>query len=120
MEDAARLVEASEHVTGTDKETMEKERFEQDDSEREEEMEENDEKEEEEGEEEEEEEDVYMLQFDGDMDPLGFAQGDNHGVELYQQFERLEYEALAERKRKAIHEKEQSWGTNPSILIVDS
>lgn len=70
--------------------------------------------EEEEGDEEEEEErdegegeEGYRL-FDGEMDPLDFIQEDPNGIELYQQFERLEYEALAERKRKALHE-QQSW-----------
>ncbi|PKA57187.1 putative UDP-N-acetylglucosamine--peptide N-acetylglucosaminyltransferase SEC [Apostasia shenzhenica] len=45
----------------------------------------------------------YALPFNGAIDPLGFAQGGGayEGVELYQQFERLEYETLAERKRKA-------------------
>ncbi|KAH7678945.1 HCP-like protein [Dioscorea alata] len=39
------------------------------------------------------------------MDPLGLAQeGVDGGVELYRQFERLEYEALAERKRKALQD----------------
>ncbi|GAB4839589.1 hypothetical protein Ancab_029112 [Ancistrocladus abbreviatus] len=35
------------------------------------------------------------------MNPLDFVEDDASGVQLYQQFERLEYEALAERKRKA-------------------
>ncbi|RZS14278.1 hypothetical protein BHM03_00045995, partial [Ensete ventricosum] len=62
--------------------------------------------EEEEDEEEEDEDEGYTLRFDGDTDPLGLVQEDNHGVDLYQQFERLEYEALAERKRKAVSQKE--------------
>ncbi|PKU85728.1 hypothetical protein MA16_Dca018583 [Dendrobium catenatum] len=48
-------------------------------------------------------EEDYTLQFEGD--PLGFVQeGDHEGTELYQHFERLEYEALAERKRKALQQ----------------
>ncbi|THU53836.1 hypothetical protein C4D60_Mb10t18610 [Musa balbisiana] len=62
--------------------------------------------EEEEDEDEEEDDEGYTLRFDGDTDPLGLVQEDNHGVDLYQQFERLEYEALAERKRKAVSQKE--------------
>ncbi|KAH7678991.1 RNA polymerase III transcription factor TFIIIC protein [Dioscorea alata] len=39
------------------------------------------------------------------MDPLGLAQeGVDGGVELYRQFKRLEYEALVERKRKALQD----------------
>ncbi|KAH7667044.1 RNA polymerase III transcription factor TFIIIC protein [Dioscorea alata] len=54
---------------------------------------------------EEEEEEEYRLEFDVEMDPLGLAQeGVDGGVELYRQFERLEYEALAERKRKALQD----------------
>ncbi|KAH7658015.1 RNA polymerase III transcription factor TFIIIC protein, partial [Dioscorea alata] len=50
-------------------------------------------------EEEEEEEEEYQLEFDVEMDPLGLAQeGVDGGVELYSQFERLEYEALDEWK----------------------
>ncbi|XP_043690462.1 general transcription factor 3C polypeptide 3 isoform X2 [Telopea speciosissima] len=69
---------------------------------------------EEEGEEEEEEEDndeegeedmedgEYTLRFEGEMDPLDFTEDDANGYQPYQQFERLEYEALAEKKRKAL------------------
>ncbi|KAJ0961110.1 hypothetical protein J5N97_000925 [Dioscorea zingiberensis] len=50
-------------------------------------------------------EEDYRLEFDVEMDTLGLAQeGVDGGVELYRQFERLEYEALAERKRKALQE----------------
>ncbi|XP_010930397.1 uncharacterized protein [Elaeis guineensis] len=73
------------------------------------EVEEEEEWEEEEEGDEGEEEEGYRLQFDGEMDPLDFVQEDANGVELYQQFERLEYEALAERKRKALLE-QQSCG----------
>ncbi|XP_042459808.1 uncharacterized protein LOC122043304 isoform X2 [Zingiber officinale] len=83
------------------------ERFEGDGGDRgEEEMEEDDGGEEEEWEEDDgEDEEGYRLLFDGDMDPIGFAQDENHGIELYQKFERREYEALAERKRKALQER---------------
>ncbi|CAL9099031.1 unnamed protein product [Musa textilis] len=67
---------------------------------------EGEEEEEEEEDEEGDDDEGYTLRFDGDMDPLGLVQEDNHGVDLYQQFERLEYEALAERKRKAVSQKE--------------
>ncbi|XP_068658624.1 uncharacterized protein [Aristolochia californica] len=66
----------------------------------------------EEEEEEEEEEDVedgeerlYTLQFEGGMNPLDFVENDASGALPYQQFERLEYEALAERKRKALKDR---------------
>ncbi|KAK9095770.1 hypothetical protein Sjap_021267 [Stephania japonica] len=61
-------------------------------------------------EEEEEDEEVdvedgeYTLRFEGEVNPLDFIEDDAHGVQPYQQFERLEYEALAEKKRKAISE----------------
>ncbi|XP_072950353.1 uncharacterized protein [Typha angustifolia] len=58
----------------------------------------------EEEEEEEEEDEEYILQFDEETNPLYLVEGDSNGVELYRQFERLEYEALAERKRKALDE----------------
>ncbi|XP_077231618.1 tetratricopeptide repeat (TPR)-containing protein [Tasmannia lanceolata] len=69
------------------------------DAEREVEIEDGDEEDDEE-EEEDLDEGEYTLRFEGEMDPLDFAQDD-----AYQQFERLEYEALAERKRKAIKER---------------
>ncbi|KAJ7521433.1 hypothetical protein O6H91_19G054300 [Diphasiastrum complanatum] len=49
--------------------------------------------------------DEYELRFEGDMDPLAFAEEDESGNLPYQQFERLEYEALAARKRKALAQK---------------
>ena len=48
----------------------------------------------------EEEEDEYSLLFEGEMDPLRFAEEDENGKLPYEQFQRLEYEALAARKRK--------------------
>ncbi|CAM6088014.1 unnamed protein product [Calypogeia fissa] len=44
----------------------------------------------------------YQLQFETGMDPLAFAEEDESGVAPFQQFERLEYEVLAARKRKAL------------------
>ncbi|KAG9455032.1 hypothetical protein H6P81_007936 [Aristolochia fimbriata] len=61
----------------------------------------------EEGEEEDDDDDdaedeLYTLRFENGMNPLDFVENDASGVLPYQQFERLEYEALAERKRKAL------------------
>ncbi|ERM99764.1 hypothetical protein AMTR_s00099p00131860 [Amborella trichopoda] len=50
----------------------------------------------------EEEEDECFALFEGDMDPLGFADANESVIETFEKFERLEYEALAERKRKGI------------------
>ena len=49
-------------------------------------------------------EDAYTLRFDEEDDPLAFAEDDSSGIQPYQQFERLEnhYEALADKKRKAL------------------
>jgi hypothetical protein len=47
-----------------------------------------------------EDEDEYSLLFEGEMDPLRFAEEDENGKLPYEQFQRLEYEALAARKRK--------------------
>lgn len=52
-------------------------------------------------EEEEEEEEEYTFRFQNEMSPLDFVGNNDSGVQRYQQFERLEYEALADRKRKA-------------------
>jgi hypothetical protein len=46
------------------------------------------------------EDDEYELRFEGEMDPLRFAEEDETGKLPYEQFQRLEYEALAARKRK--------------------
>ncbi|XP_059631065.1 uncharacterized protein LOC132273957 isoform X2 [Cornus florida] len=49
---------------------------------------------------------AYTFEFNGDMDPLAFTEDDACGVQPYEQFERMEheYEALAEKKRKALAE----------------
>lgn len=69
------------------------------------------EEEEEGGEEEEDDDDYdgdgdgdgeYVFQFGSGMDPLDFTKDDDSGLQPYQQFERLEYEALAEKKRKGL------------------
>lgn len=46
------------------------------------------------------EDDEYNLVFEDEMDPLRFAEEDENGKLPYEQFQRLEYEALAARKRK--------------------
>ncbi|GLJ14841.1 hypothetical protein SUGI_0241430 [Cryptomeria japonica] len=51
-------------------------------------------------EEDEEDEEEYTLRFQGEMDPLAFAENDQSGAQPYEQFQRLEYETLAARKRK--------------------
>ncbi|KAM7471099.1 hypothetical protein LguiA_009282 [Lonicera macranthoides] len=68
------------------------------------EQEDDSEAEEEEEEEEEEEGGTYKFRFDGEMDPLDFAEDDAFGVQPYQQFERWEheYEVLAAKKRKSL------------------
>ncbi|KAI3726599.1 hypothetical protein L1987_66397 [Smallanthus sonchifolius] len=52
--------------------------------------------------EEEEDEDTYTLRFEGDINPLALTEVDANGVHPYQHLERMEYEALADKKRKAI------------------
>ncbi|KAL2936929.1 General transcription factor 3C polypeptide 3 [Bienertia sinuspersici] len=51
---------------------------------------------------EEEEEEECLVRFKGDINPLDFVEDGTSQIQLYQQFERLEYEALAEKKRKAL------------------
>lgn len=51
-------------------------------------------------EEEEEEEEECALRFEGEMSPLEFVKDGTSQVQLYQQFERLEYEALEVKKHK--------------------
>ncbi|OWM77222.1 general transcription factor 3C polypeptide 3 isoform X2 [Punica granatum] len=53
-------------------------------------------------EEEEEEEEGYAFRFESGMNPLDFTHEDATGLQPYERFERLEYEALAEKKRKAL------------------
>ncbi|KAI3898536.1 hypothetical protein MKW92_031125 [Papaver armeniacum] len=52
--------------------------------------------------EEDEDNDAFTLRFHGEMNPLDFTEDDGVGVEPYQKFERLEYEALAGKKRKLL------------------
>ncbi|CAA7405089.1 unnamed protein product [Spirodela intermedia] len=49
--------------------------------------------------------DEYHFQFEGGMDPLDVVEADAIEVEPYRLFERLEYEALAEKKRKSLLQK---------------
>ncbi|KAL3694342.1 hypothetical protein R1sor_007993 [Riccia sorocarpa] len=59
--------------------------------------------EEEDGEgEENEDNDEYQLEFETGMDPLAFAEANESGVMPFEQFQKMEYEALAARKRKAL------------------
>ncbi|XP_028782473.1 general transcription factor 3C polypeptide 3 [Neltuma alba] len=43
----------------------------------------------------------YTFRFEDGINPLDFVENNDSGVQSYQQFERLENEALADRKRKA-------------------
>ncbi|KAG2713980.1 hypothetical protein I3760_03G004500 [Carya illinoinensis] len=73
--------------------------------EEEEEEEEEGQEEEEEGGEEEDNDDEgeYTFRFKDGINPLDFVEDDaDSGVQPYEQFERLEYEALAEKKRKSL------------------
>lgn len=64
---------------------------------------EDEEEEEEEGEEDDvEDEGVYTFKFKDGVNPLDFVEDNAFSVQPYKQFERLEYEALAEKKRKAL------------------
>lgn len=73
-------------------------------------VEEEEEEEEEEGQEEEEAEEddnedegEYTFRFKEGINPLDFVEDNaDSGVQPYEQFERLEYEALAEKKRKSL------------------
>lgn len=53
--------------------------------------------------------DEYHFQFEGGMDPLDVVEADGIEVEPYRLFERLEYEALAEKKRKSLLQQSR-WG----------
>ncbi|KAL5843128.1 hypothetical protein ACOSQ4_009086 [Xanthoceras sorbifolium] len=48
------------------------------------------------------EDDEYVFRFKSGVNPLDLTENNESGLQVYQQFERLEYEALASRKRKAI------------------
>lgn len=43
---------------------------------------------------------MYSLRFDDGVNPLDFNENDASGFQFYEQFERLEYDALAQKKRK--------------------
>ncbi|XP_029127156.1 general transcription factor 3C polypeptide 3 isoform X2 [Cajanus cajan] len=49
----------------------------------------------------EEEDEEYTFRFKNGMNPLDFIDNNDSGVQTYQRFERLEQEALADKKRKA-------------------
>ncbi|MCL7043412.1 hypothetical protein MKW94_027674 [Papaver nudicaule] len=59
---------------------------------------------EEDGNGEEDGDDVFTLTFHGEMNPLDLTEDDAFGVQPYQKFERLEYEALAAKKRKQLND----------------
>ncbi|KAA8542715.1 hypothetical protein F0562_023786 [Nyssa sinensis] len=44
----------------------------------------------------------FALRFEGDMNPFDFTEDDASGIQPYQRFERLEYESLAGKNRKAL------------------
>ncbi|KAL2633355.1 hypothetical protein R1flu_004834 [Riccia fluitans] len=46
--------------------------------------------------------DEYQLEFQTGMDPLAFAEENESGIMPFEQFQKMEYEALAARKRKAL------------------
>ncbi|KAK3229696.1 hypothetical protein Dsin_001577 [Dipteronia sinensis] len=48
------------------------------------------------------EDDVYVFRFKSGGNPLALTENNASGLHIYQQFEHLEYEALASRKREAI------------------
>ncbi|KAI9174460.1 hypothetical protein LWI28_017606 [Acer negundo] len=49
-----------------------------------------------------EEDDEYVFRFKSGVNQLDLTENNASGLQVYQQFERLDYEALATRKRKAI------------------
>ncbi|XP_078447572.1 tetratricopeptide repeat (TPR)-containing protein [Wolffia australiana] len=63
----------------------------------------------------------YCFQFDDAMDPVGVVEAEADAVELepYRLFERLEYEALAEKKRKSLLQEEGS-GCNKKTRREDA
>ncbi|KAL5703983.1 hypothetical protein ACHQM5_022467 [Ranunculus cassubicifolius] len=68
---------------------------------------------------EEENEEEFQLSFQGEMNPLDFIENDALGFQPYQQFQRLEYEALADKKRKALSNRQQSDGSAKKSRIDD-
>uniref|UniRef100_A0A0A0LGB1 General transcription factor 3C polypeptide 3 n=1 Tax=Cucumis sativus TaxID=3659 RepID=A0A0A0LGB1_CUCSA len=91
------------HVLGTEKEVVETGVEDREGEEEEEEEEEEGEEEvEDEGEDDIEEEDGYTFKFKAGENPFDFVEGTDFSVQPYKKFERLEYEALAEKKRKAL------------------
>ncbi|KAH9622913.1 hypothetical protein KSS87_016470 [Heliosperma pusillum] len=55
-------------------------------------------------------EDRSVVVFEGVMDPLDFVEGNADDVQLYQLFERIEYEALEKKKRKSVEFHDQGHG----------
>ena len=48
--------------------------------------------------------DEYCFQFEREIDPVDIVEADAIEMEPYLLFERLEYEALAEKKRKSLNQ----------------
>ncbi|CAO2824772.1 unnamed protein product [Amaranthus hypochondriacus] len=69
-------------------------------------------------EEEEEEEEECALRFEGEMSPLEFVKDGTSQVQLYQQFERLEYEALEVKKHKITSSNEEGPVKKPRTEIT--
>ncbi|KAJ4713911.1 General transcription factor 3C polypeptide 3 [Melia azedarach] len=66
------------------------------------------------------EEDEYVFRFKTGVNPLEWTESQTSGLKTYQQFERLEYEALADRKRKAVdvtHGEEDIAGTSIDAIM---
>lgn len=65
-------------------------------------------REEEEGQEQEHnnEDGEFAMRFEGDMNPFDFTENDAFGIQPYQRFELIEYESLAEKKRKIFMDRE--------------
>ncbi|KAK1433400.1 hypothetical protein QVD17_10310 [Tagetes erecta] len=66
-----------------------------------------------------EEEDTYTLRFEGEINPLALTEVDADGVHPYQHLERMEYEALADKKRKAILDYHQGMPPEKRLRLED-
>ena len=105
MEEEGNTISDNEEVPGCDvrgKRVVETEVEDREEEEEEEEEEEDEEEVEDEGEDDNEEEDGYIFKFKAGENPFDFVEGTDFSIQPYKKFERLEYEALAEKKRKAL------------------
>ncbi|EXC33654.1 General transcription factor 3C polypeptide 3 [Morus notabilis] len=71
-------------------------------------------------EEEEEEEEEYSFRFKEGVNPLDFVEDNALSGQPYKQFERLEYEALAEKKRKALADSHRREGSIKKARVEDA